>query len=75
MTNQRACERQCVNTVCQGSASDLVKTAMVNVQRRLDQFNSQARIRGKSHPSQPPYQQSYSCEELHPLSCPSCWSS
>ncbi|KAL6058785.1 DNA-directed DNA polymerase [Balamuthia mandrillaris] len=33
-----AAERQAVNTICQGSAADLVKVAMIKVQRRLKQL-------------------------------------
>lgn len=33
-------ERQAVNTTVQGSAADIVKTATVNIQRRLEAFSS-----------------------------------
>jgi len=41
LSDRNAAERQAVNTVCQGSASDLVKTAMINVQKRLNQLHQQ----------------------------------
>jgi len=41
VSDRNAAERQAVNTVCQGSASDLVKTAMINIQKRLNQLHQQ----------------------------------
>ncbi|XP_038613775.1 DNA polymerase theta [Tachyglossus aculeatus] len=39
-------ERQAVNTTVQGSAADIVKTATVNIQRRLEALPSAARSHG-----------------------------
>ncbi|XP_019382601.1 PREDICTED: DNA polymerase theta isoform X1 [Gavialis gangeticus] len=39
-------ERQAVNTTVQGSAADLVKTATVNIQRRLEAFPSTIKSHG-----------------------------
>uniref|UniRef100_A0A8C0IZ66 DNA polymerase theta n=1 Tax=Chelonoidis abingdonii TaxID=106734 RepID=A0A8C0IZ66_CHEAB len=39
-------ERQAVNTAVQGSAADIVKTATVNIQRRLDAFPSAVKSHG-----------------------------
>uniref|UniRef100_A0A6I8P2U6 DNA polymerase theta n=1 Tax=Ornithorhynchus anatinus TaxID=9258 RepID=A0A6I8P2U6_ORNAN len=39
-------ERQAVNTAVQGSAADIVKTATVNIQRRLEALPSAARSHG-----------------------------
>lgn len=32
-TERASCERQAVNTICQGSAADLVKQAMINIEQ------------------------------------------
>ena len=39
-------ERQAINTICQGSAADIVKTAMINIHRRLRQ---EERLRERCH--------------------------
>ncbi|XP_056350646.1 DNA polymerase theta isoform X2 [Oenanthe melanoleuca] len=39
-------ERQAVNTTVQGSAADIVKTATVNIQRRLEAFSSVIKSHG-----------------------------
>ncbi|KAM6382615.1 LOW QUALITY PROTEIN: DNA polymerase theta [Alca torda] len=39
-------ERQAVNTTVQGSAADIVKTATVNIQRRLEAFSSMIKSHG-----------------------------
>ncbi|KAM6290845.1 DNA polymerase theta isoform 1-T2 [Porphyrio hochstetteri] len=39
-------ERQAVNTTVQGSAADIVKTATVNIQRRLEAFSSAVKSHG-----------------------------
>ncbi|XP_065532207.1 DNA polymerase theta [Lathamus discolor] len=39
-------ERQAVNTTVQGSAADIVKTATVNIQRRLEAFSSAIKSHG-----------------------------
>ncbi|XP_009699119.1 PREDICTED: DNA polymerase theta, partial [Cariama cristata] len=39
-------ERQAVNTTVQGSAADIVKTATVNIQRRLEAFSSVTKSHG-----------------------------
>ncbi|XP_072737364.1 DNA polymerase theta [Ciconia boyciana] len=39
-------ERQAVNTTVQGSAADIVKTATVNIQRRLEAFSSVVKSHG-----------------------------
>jgi DNA polymerase-1 len=39
---QRSAERIAVNTVIQGSAADLIKKAMVDIQKDLTKFNSEA---------------------------------
>ncbi|XP_068813954.1 DNA polymerase theta isoform X2 [Struthio camelus] len=39
-------ERQAVNTTVQGSAADIVKTATVNIQRRLEGFSSAIKSHG-----------------------------
>uniref|UniRef100_A0A8C8S5R2 DNA polymerase theta n=1 Tax=Pelusios castaneus TaxID=367368 RepID=A0A8C8S5R2_9SAUR len=39
-------ERQAVNTTVQGSAADIVKTATVNIQRRLDSFPTAVKSHG-----------------------------
>ncbi|XP_010565985.1 PREDICTED: DNA polymerase theta [Haliaeetus leucocephalus] len=39
-------ERQAVNTTVQGSAADIVKTATVNIQRRLETFSSVIKSHG-----------------------------
>uniref|UniRef100_A0A8C5TLB3 DNA-directed DNA polymerase n=1 Tax=Malurus cyaneus samueli TaxID=2593467 RepID=A0A8C5TLB3_9PASS len=39
-------ERQAVNTTVQGSAADIVKTATVNIQRRLETFSSVVKSHG-----------------------------
>ncbi|XP_028941211.1 DNA polymerase theta [Antrostomus carolinensis] len=39
-------ERQAVNTTVQGSAADIVKTATVNIQRRLETFSSMIKSHG-----------------------------
>uniref|UniRef100_A0A8C3Y098 DNA polymerase theta n=4 Tax=Catharus ustulatus TaxID=91951 RepID=A0A8C3Y098_CATUS len=39
-------ERQAVNTTVQGSAADIVKTATVNIQRRLEAFSSLIKSHG-----------------------------
>jgi len=42
--DRHAAERQAVNSICQGSASDLVKLAMINVHKRLNQLHQQLRL-------------------------------
>uniref|UniRef100_A0A670JQ90 DNA polymerase theta n=1 Tax=Podarcis muralis TaxID=64176 RepID=A0A670JQ90_PODMU len=42
-------ERQAVNTVVQGSAADIVKTATVNIQAQLESFPSAVKSYGHNH--------------------------
>lgn len=46
-------ERQAVNTTVQGSAADIVKTATVNIQRRLEVFSSVIKSHGHLESSFP----------------------
>lgn len=46
-------ERQAVNTTVQGSAADIVKTATVNIQRRLETFFSAIKSHGHLESSFP----------------------
>ncbi|XP_039911111.1 DNA polymerase theta isoform X2 [Hirundo rustica] len=46
-------ERQAVNTTVQGSAADIVKTATVNIQRRLEAFSSGIKSHGHLESSFP----------------------
>uniref|UniRef100_A0A8C3R617 DNA polymerase theta n=1 Tax=Cyanoderma ruficeps TaxID=181631 RepID=A0A8C3R617_9PASS len=46
-------ERQAVNTTVQGSAADIVKTATVNIQRRLEAFSSVIKSHGHLESSFP----------------------
>ncbi|XP_062369010.1 DNA polymerase theta [Cinclus cinclus] len=46
-------ERQAVNTTVQGSAADIVKTATVNIQRRLEAFSSAIKSHGHLESSFP----------------------
>ncbi|KAM7064790.1 DNA polymerase theta isoform 4-T5 [Acridotheres tristis] len=46
-------ERQAVNTTVQGSAADIVKTATVNIQRRLEAFSSVIKSHGHLESSVP----------------------
>lgn len=45
--NRRAAERQAVNTVIQGSASDLIKYAMLIIEKEIDKFNETTNICAK----------------------------
>jgi len=42
--NRNQAERMAVNTVCQGSAADLIKKAMINIHRRINDRGLKAKL-------------------------------